>query len=130
MKKTIIKIALCIAVFANQIDSIPNQIVPNPPIPVVDFSKPMILNHSGLPVVVYMHGSDVDNASGTPYLNPATLLNTFGLGIAINPGGGINFLSGTRAISVYHGEKEPVTANVQSNVSCTIRSSADKWTIS
>lgn len=133
--KKIIKLLLFIAVWTSQIDSISNPtisnpVLQNPPIPVVDFSKPMIFNHSGLSVVVYMHASQVDNNSGTPYLNIATLLNVSGLGIEINPGGGVNYLPGTKAVSVYHGEKEPITANVQSNVSSIIRSSADKWTIS
>ncbi len=102
-----------------------NSTTPSSP---VDPKKPMLLNHSALPVVVYMN--NIATTATDPHAPISTLLNPNGFGIVIPAGGGVNFLPNTQSVTLYYGQASPVLANItNAGQSWIIRSSADLWTI-
>jgi len=98
--------------------------------PLVDFTKPMLLNYSNQIINVYFYSGAIDPKNAPMVVNENTNLNQYRLGTTIQAGRGVNFPSGTKTVQIFYGLNDPITQSVPDiSKSYKIVSSADRWAV-
>ncbi len=134
IRKLILTFSLLTAAWISQADALVAPVI-NPPIPVADVTKPMLLNYSNEIVTVYFYGSPSNQTTHPASIDDNQCLNPNRLGFVIQPGGGVNFIipnvaKQIRSVQIFYGKIDPITHDIADTTkSWKIIPSADRWSI-